>query len=275
MTRARLACTVRGCGLPLELTDRTFLCPKRHAYDVARSGYVNLLQPQDRRSTDAGDAKDVVDARIRLFDEGLSSELADECVRQITAIGLDAGAQVADVGCGAGDLLAVLTNTLAITGVGIDLSVPAIDRAARRHPRLTWVVANADRGLPLPDRSTAALLSINARRNPPDCARVLMPGGCLLVAVPAADDLIELRASVQGAGLERDRIAPLVDAHAEHFQVAATVTVRGRRELAPETLRDLLRTTYRGARRKHADRIEQLGRLVVTLASDLVVFRTR
>ena len=34
--------------LPIDL--ETQVCPRGHAFDVARSGYVNLLQPQDRRS---------------------------------------------------------------------------------------------------------------------------------------------------------------------------------------------------------------------------------
>ena len=44
-----LACSVRGCGRPLEKNDRALVCARGHSYDIARSGYVNLLQPQDRR----------------------------------------------------------------------------------------------------------------------------------------------------------------------------------------------------------------------------------
>jgi len=55
-----LACSVRGCGLPLTRRDRALVCSAGHAFDIARSGYINLLQPQDRRSLVAGDSKTAV-----------------------------------------------------------------------------------------------------------------------------------------------------------------------------------------------------------------------
>ena len=88
--------------------------------------------------------------------------------------------------------------------VGIDLSVAAADYAARHHPGITWVVANADRGLPLLESSTDLVLSIHARRNPGECARILRPGGQLLVAVPAENDLLELRTALQGDAATRE-----------------------------------------------------------------------
>ena len=84
----------------------------------------------------------------------------------------------------------------------------AIERAARHFPDRIWVVANADRRLPLLDRSVDLALSIYGRRNPAEVARVLAAAGYLLVAVPAADDLIELRELVQGRRFERDRASP-------------------------------------------------------------------
>ena len=42
----------------------------RTAFDVARSGYVNLLQPQDKRSKTPGDTPEAVAARRRFLDRG-------------------------------------------------------------------------------------------------------------------------------------------------------------------------------------------------------------
>ena len=36
-----LICPV--CGEKLEKTEKSYVCPKNHSFDVARSGYVNLL----------------------------------------------------------------------------------------------------------------------------------------------------------------------------------------------------------------------------------------
>ena len=83
---------------------------------------------------------------------------------------------------------------------GIDISIPAIDAAARRYPGCEWVVANADRFVPYADRSFSIVLSITARMNAREFRRVLRDDGRLLVAVPAPEDLIELR------GTGRDRV---------------------------------------------------------------------
>lgn len=272
-----LACTVRGCGLALAQDARAWRCPQGHSYDIARSGYVNLLQPQDRRSLAAGDAKEAVDARARLVAAGVGLVLVEAFVDAVTTGGQERQPtpQVVDLGCGTGHLLAAVAAGQAIRGVGIDLSPAAIDHAARQYPDLTWVVANADRRLPLPDASVSALLSMHARRNPAECARVLVPGGLLIVAVPAADDLIELRASVQGEGATRDRADALIAEHAGSFVVVRQETVRERHHLAGDVLRDLLRITYRGARHADAASVEQLAELDVTLASELVVFARR
>jgi 23S rRNA (guanine745-N1)-methyltransferase len=270
-----LACSVRGCGLPLARDTRAWACPRGHAFDVARSGYVNLLQPQDRRSPGAGDAKAAVETRMRLFAAGVGGTLVAEVVRQCGTLGIDTGAAVVDIGCGAGDLLAALISTRLIQGIGIDLSAAAAELAARRFPDLTWVVANADRRLPLVDASVALVTSLHARRNPAECARVLGEGGTLLVAVPAADDLIELRESVLGDGVERDRGAALLAEHEPLFTLLSHCQVRERHALERATLLDLLRTTYRGARTSAAERVGTLDRLDVTLASDVFLFRRR
>ena len=113
-----------------------------------------------------------------------------------------------------------------ITGIGIDLSAAAAEFAARRFPALTWVVANADRRLPLLDGSVDLVLSIHGRRNPPECARVLTAHGLLFVVLPAPDDLIELRTLVQGPAIERDRVDAMLGEHRADFEFADRFPIR-------------------------------------------------
>jgi hypothetical protein len=94
-----------------------------------------------------------------------------------------------------------------------------------------------------------------------------------VIATPAATDLQELRATVQGGARFRDRIGPIVAAHAAEFAVAGTFTVAERLTLERPALQLLLRTTYRGQRHRDAARADALDRLQVTLASDVVVLR--
>jgi 23S rRNA (guanine745-N1)-methyltransferase len=261
--------------LPLERGDRRYLCAASHSYDIARSGYINLLQPQDRRSLTAGDTSTVVEARARLFAAGVGRSLVEAVRQQFALQRLADDAAVADLGSGAGDALATCLSRSAATGVGIDLSVAAGRLAARRFPTVTWVIANADRRLPLTPNRLSFLISLHARRNPAECARVLAPNGLLFVAVPAPDDLIELRALIQGKAVERSRVEAVLNDHERLFKPIEQFSTREHHQLSQESLLDLLHTTYRGARTSTNARVAGLSRMDVTVASDCVVFQRR
>lgn len=272
MDRPPLACTVRGCGLPLQARSRAFVCPRGHAYDIARSGYVNLLQPQDRRSPLAGDAGAIVEARLRLQQGGIGAALLDACAHAARSHAALSGGAVVDLGCGTGDAVAAVARQCGMSGLGIDLSAAAVTIAARRFPDCTWVVANADRRLPLVDHAIRLVLSLHARRQPAECARVLERGGRLLVAVPAPDDLIEVRRLVHGQAVSRDRTEAVIGEHQAQFTLVGRSSVRETAPRSRETVLDLLKTTYRGARASAADRAAAIGDMDVTLASDLLIF---
>jgi 23S rRNA (guanine745-N1)-methyltransferase len=264
---------VRHCGLALERRDRAFVCSAGHSFDLARSGYVNLLQPQDRRSTSPGDSKRAVEARAALERAGIGRAVLAAIIDRIMALDLPPEAVVVDLGSGTGEILGQLSARRPIAGVGIDLSAAAAELAARRFPTLTWVVANADRRLPLQDSSVDLVLSIHGRRNPSESARVLTTTGLLCVVLPASDDLIELRALVQGQGVERDRVEPMVAEHQPFFTVVDHLTARERADLDRDALLKLLHGTYRGARLGAATRVNALERTTVTFSSDIVVLR--
>jgi 23S rRNA (guanine745-N1)-methyltransferase len=274
-----LACSVRGCGAALARRERSLVCARGHAFDVAKSGYVNLLQPQDRRSLAAGDARAEVEARARVLAAGLGRALDEELARLVEGLvgglGLRAGALALDLGAGSGERLAALCGAHGLDGLGLDLSVAAVERAARSFPAQTWIVANADRHLPLLDGSVDLVLSLHGRRNPAECARVLAKGGFLLAALPAPDDLLELRALVQGQGAERERVSGFLAEHEALFVLRARSLARQRTRCTRAQLLDLLAGTYRGARRSTALAVERLSELEVTLASDVLLLALR
>lgn len=307
VTSLPLACTVRGCGLRLDRRDRAFVCPANHAFDVARSGYVNLLQPQDRKSLTAGDSKAALDARAALLAMGVGRSILNAFVARAADLLQDSPAgerpTVVDLGSGAGDALAALaapnhlthltrptspahhppstihdppsTTHYPASAIGIDLSTTAAERAARRSPALTWVVANADRRLPILDASVNLVLSLHGRRNPGECARILAPGGVLLVAVPAPDDLVELRGQVQTTAVMRERADTLLEEHAPFFTLVDRSSTREQHALDRDALLLLLRGTYRGARHGDSARVEALGNMGVTLASEFFLLAPR
>jgi len=271
-----LACPVRGCHEPLRPQDRALVCSRAHTYDIARSGYINLLQPQDRKSLDAGDSREAVEARAALLAHGVGRGVVDAVIAQACAVErLPERPVVVDLGAGSGETLGLLAELRTLVGIGIDLSTAAATHAARRFPSLTWVVANADRRLPLLDGQVDLVLSVHARRNSAECRRVLRPAGRLVVAIPAADDLIELRELVQGDAVARDRTTQLVAEHDADFEVVGRSVTRRQHQLEREALRNLLRGTYRGERFSTSARVAALERLTVTLASDILVLAPR
>jgi len=249
------------------------VCPRGHRFDVARSGYVNLLQPQDRRSPHPGDSRAAVEARRRFLEAGQGAPLLDALREEIGALGMAPGAAVLDVGCGEGSYLAGIASSRAVEAHGLDLSTLAIELAARRYPGITWVVANADRFLPYADGSFALILSLDARLHAAEMRRVLTAEGRLLVAVPAPDDLVELRQAVLGEGVLKDRLPGAAARLAEGFELETRRTVRDRLRLGPAEARDALAATYRGVRQRQRERTAEIQEMEVTLSHDLARFR--
>lgn len=247
------------------------MCGRGHSFDAARSGYHNLLQPQDRRSKNPGDPKDAVEARRRFLEAGHGEALVQALTEEVDALN---PRTVLDVGCGEGFYLGRIAGARRVEAHGTDLSAPAVDLAARRHPWISWVVANADRFLPYAAGSFGLILSIDARLNPEEMRRVLAPGGRLLVAVPAPDDLLELRAAVLGEGRLKDRMERAATTLAGLFEMEARRTVRQTARLGSDALRDVLAATYRGGRESRRERLREIPEMDVTLSHDLARFRS-
>ena len=268
-----LLCPVRGCGQLLTRGERAVSCPRGHAFDVARSGYVNLLQPQDRRSAMPGDRPEAAVARRRLYAAGHGEPLLAALRAQLDVCPLPTCPTVLDVGCGEGFLLGALAAERPLEAHGLDLSAPAIDLAARRYPGAAWVVANADRLLPYADGSFDVVLVVSARLNPQELRRVIAPEGRLLVATPAPDDLVELRGALLGEPLERDRLARALATLAPAFTLEARAGARDVVTLDAAAIRDVLAATYRGARHSQRARLDDLGGMRVTMSHDVARLR--
>jgi len=265
-----LRCPVRGCGAALAREERCLRCPAGHSFDRARSGYFNLLQPQDRRSKHPGDSREVVLARRRFLEAGHEAPFLEAVLE--ADLGLAPGAAVLDVGCGEGFFLHQLAQMRPIEAHGLDLSTPAVELAARRFPAATWVVANADRTLPYADGSFALALSLTARQSAAELRRVLAPGGRLLLAIPGADDLVELRQLALGEGAMRDRVARTLADFAPFFALERRRTVRWQAELDAAGLADALVATYRAGRPGRQERLASLPGLRLTFARELLAF---
>ncbi len=168
---------------------------------------------------------------------------------------------VLDAGCGDGFYLGTLAQQAGFDAHGVDISLPAIQTAARRFPACEWIVANADRFVPYADGAFSIILSITARMNANEFRRVLQPKGRLLVALPAPEDLAELR----GAG--RDRVARTLETFADGFQIEDQRRVLTTADLDAGAVQDVLFSIYRPLRSQGVEAMR------VTFGLDLLLFR--
>lgn len=271
-----LLCTVRDCHLPLSRTEeggRRLVCPRGHSFDVARSGYINLLQPQDRRSKRPGDAPEAVAARRRLHDLEVTAPLLAGIAELAQASPADI---VLDAGCGDGFYLGSIARKAGCAGHAVDISIPAVEAAARRYPpgesgcdpraaSYEWIVANADRFVPYADRSFSLVLSITGRMNAAEFCRVLREDGRLLVALAAPNDMIELRSRAGNPG--RDRVPHALESFAPQFKLIGRSQVTTAADLDAAAVNDVLLSIYRPLRS------QPVKAMRVTFSLDLLLFR--
>jgi 23S rRNA (guanine745-N1)-methyltransferase len=264
-----LLCTVRNCRQPLVRDERRMACTRSHSFDIARSGYCNLLQPQDSRSRHPGDSAAAVEARRRFLDAGQGEPF----LRAMIAMVPSRPATALDAGCGEGYHLDGFRRAFDCEAHGTDISTPAIDAAARRYPQCQFVVANADRFLPYADASFDLLTSITARINASEFQRVIAGHGHLLLAVPGPDDLIELREAVLGEGKLIDRVARTVESVRPQFHLLEHRRVDARVLLDHASIEDVMRSSYRGLRTSEQVLLAAIGSMDVTFSRDLLLFR--
>jgi 23S rRNA (guanine745-N1)-methyltransferase len=178
------------CRLELVELDAAVRCPRGHSFDRAKQGYVHLT-PSPVSHT--GDSVRMVEARAGFLAAGHYDFIAGALSDAVPG----AGGLVVDIGAGTGyHLAAVLDTHAGAVGLAVDVSKPALRRAARAHPRIGAVLGDAWRGLPVADRAATVLLNVFAPRNGPEFARILAPDGVLIVVTPTGDHMGELVAAL-------------------------------------------------------------------------------
>jgi 23S rRNA (guanine745-N1)-methyltransferase len=223
-----LACPV--CAAPLTaVADATALgCRGGHLFDRARQGQISLLPPGHRAPS--GDSAAMVADRVAFLDAGhyagITRALADAVAQGA------APATLLDLGGGTGHHLAGVLDTLpSAVGVVLDSSRYAARRAARAHPRAVSVVADTWARLPVADAAVDRVLVVFAPRNGPEIARVLRPGGRLVVVTPSADHLTELIGPLGLLRVDPDKTARLAATLEPHLEPLGTTTHREQLQL--------------------------------------------
>jgi 23S rRNA (guanine745-N1)-methyltransferase len=207
---ASLLCPVCREGLgPGDGSGRTLVCPAGHSFDAARQGYFNFLV--GKGTVFEADAADMVAARFEFLSAGHYRPLADAvaglaapalAAPQTAGAGAGAGATVLDAGTGTGHYLRALLDRTApgggaqagtpVAAIGLDISKFALRRAAKLNPEAVNLVSDVWQPLPVADGAVDVVMVVFAPRNAAEFARVLRPGGRLVVVTPRPGHLAEV-----------------------------------------------------------------------------------
>lgn len=240
------------CGDPVEQAGRTLRCPRGHAFDLAKQGYVNLLHAKVPAGT--ADTAEMVAARVEFLGAGHYAGLADRLAKR--AAGLRPNL-VVDAGAGTGYYLArVLDEVPEATGLALDVSALALRRAARAHERIGAAVWNLWEPWPVATASAELVLNVFAPRNGAEFSRVLRPDGRLLVVSPQPAHLRELAAVVDLLEVDERKEERLDGALAGYFEPVSREEHIERLTLSPV---DVCRAVLMGPSAHHPERLARLG----------------
>jgi 23S rRNA (guanine745-N1)-methyltransferase len=254
-------------------------CPAGHSFDVAKDGSVHLVPSGHGRKV-VGDDKAMLEARRRFFDRGgyrpLTAGIADAVVAGIAG---RASPVVVDLGAGEGSHLRGVLDRAGrgIVAAGLDLAKDAVRMLARLCPDARGLVADCARQIPLGDGVVDVAVVAFAPRHAAELARVVRPGGSVVVAFPRKDHLQEVVAAFGGIGMADDKIGRLERDLDGTFDIASVVDVDASLDLDGAALTDLLAMTPHARHVDTAtlDRATATTTFSVTLAATVVRARRR
>ena len=188
-----------NCAQPLErLSDQpqTFRCSNNHSFDIAREGYLNLLLAQHKRSRNPGDSDEMIRSRQRFLEAGYYRPLSEAVVAAVADSAKGFDQTVLDLGCGEGHYLQQLREASAELGlIGMDISKFAVRLAAKRKLNARLAVDSVF-SIPLFDNSVDTAVSVFSPISVEETARVLKPGGKLIMVGPGEEHLSGLTALI-------------------------------------------------------------------------------
>ena len=202
------------CGEPLTESGNSLKCSKNHCFDKARSGYVNLLPVSRKHARLPGDNPEMVRARrdflSKNYYQHLQNALCDAVRNYLPPDGV-----LLDAGCGEGYYTKKIRDSLpeSCSVCGVDISKTAVDFSARQDKHTRYAVGSVFH-LPVDDLSCDMLVSVFAPYAGTEFVRVLKPHAFLVMAIPSARHLWELKQAVYDNPYENQ----VKDYHLENFR---------------------------------------------------------
>lgn len=224
------------------------MCSAGHSFDAAKQGYFNVLT--GKGTVFEADSAAMVAARFDFLSAGHYRQVAATLAELAGPFLAGPEAAVLDAGTGTGHYLRALLDRSPAAAVGLDISKFALRRAARLNPEAVNLVADVWQPLPLADDAVDVVTVVFAPRNAPEFARVLRPGGRLIVVTPLPGHLAEVATVTGMLGIEPAKEERLAATLGTHFSAHEVQELNLALELAPE---DVAKLAMMGPAGHHLD----------------------
>jgi 23S rRNA (guanine745-N1)-methyltransferase len=262
-----------------------YQCSRKHTFDAARQGYVNLLLAHQKHSKEPGDSADMIKSRRRFLDQGFYDRVSDG-INEAVAANLPGSEQgitftVLDAGCGEGFYLKRLKGSLAsrpgdmvpVEYYGVDISKYAVRTATQRDRTMHWFVASIV-DLPFTSSSLDIVLNVFSLADYSEFSRTLRKTGKLVIVSPGPRHLNGLRKIIYPIAREHTRSSTLEQARGI-FTLATTTRINYPLDLkSNKEIGDLLAMTpyFWNIDLSTKSRVEALDRLALDVDVEIRVF---
>lgn len=248
------------CGRRLAFEGGSLACggARRHNFDRAKSGYVNL----NTHSSASGDDKAMASARQAFLRKNYYLPFAEAIVKAA-----ESGELLVDAGCGEGYYTERCAENFS-AALGVDLSKYALDLAAKSakqkglSDKLFYSTASVY-SLPVENESADCVINVFAPCVEEEYCRVLKKGGRLIVCAAGREHLKGLKSVLYEKVTENEERSD----YPKEMRLSDTVKVRYEAEIAGEDVWQLFMMTpyfYRTSR-EAAERLKSLDRLKTVL----------
>lgn len=254
------------CRGALTLSGRSLLCSQNHTYDLAKSGYVNLLLSSTKSH---GDGHEMLAARRAFLGKGYYAPLRRALVCAVQDC-LPNGGTVLDSGCGEGYYTQALAADNTLSVYGIDVSSRAAAYSAKQPGVAGIAVASAYK-LPVREASCDMVTNLFSPFCREEFARVLKDGGYLINVIPAERHLWELKCQIYDEPYENHPDDPAVEGFTflKKIAVSDTLSLSCREDIASLFL---MTPYFYHTDKKGHERARALEALEVTAAFYLLVY---
>lgn len=240
-----LKCPV--CGEKMTVREsKSIVCMNSHCFDIARTGYVNMLNKEIKTKYTAG----IFLSRQTLSRQGFFNPLIEKLYGIVLERKLVKTMQplfILDAGCGDGSIISGLVDRLNIVSdshihaTGIDIAKEGVQIAAKNYINCSWFAGDIT-NMPFGSKCFDVIFNILSPSNYAEFRRVLKDDGVLVKVLPGEKHFDEIRKWVFKDTMKEEYSNKEVREHFENnFNIQEEQTIRYTVQVNRKNLQHMIR----------------------------------